>query len=223
MPDGKGLVFRRRLSGQPAERVRDHGDGGAGTAPRAPLVRGVYARYAPSGHLLVVTSDGKLLAMPFDPKKRALDGPAVAVMDGLLRTGPFEVNFARVRQRGRWSIPSGGSAAANDRLVGEPRRHRRTPVDSTWNPQGNIGTLALSPDGKSLARHACSGARRRTSGSSSFPTGPFSRITFGDTVHFRPAWTADGRSIVYINDLGSGRRPAHDDAGRRHRGARACC
>ena len=35
MPDGKGLVFRRRLAGQPAERLRDHGDGGAERARRA--------------------------------------------------------------------------------------------------------------------------------------------------------------------------------------------
>ena len=33
------------------------------------LVRGVYALYAPTGHLLVVTADGKLVATPFDPKK----------------------------------------------------------------------------------------------------------------------------------------------------------
>ena len=57
-------------------------------------MRGVYAHYAASGHLLVVTGDGKLLAVPFDPVKRAVTGPAVAVMDGMLRTGPFEVNFA---------------------------------------------------------------------------------------------------------------------------------
>ena len=31
--------------------------------------------------------------MPFDPKKREVTGPSVAVMDGLLRSGPFEVNF----------------------------------------------------------------------------------------------------------------------------------
>ena len=39
------------------------------------LIRGVYARYSATGHLLVVTGDGKLLAMPFDPKKRAVTGP----------------------------------------------------------------------------------------------------------------------------------------------------
>ena len=30
------------------------------------LMRGVYARYSPSGHLPVVTADGKLVAAPFD-------------------------------------------------------------------------------------------------------------------------------------------------------------
>ena len=42
------------------------------------------------------------------------------------------------------------------------------------------------------------------SGSSSSPPGPFSRITFGDSPHFRPAWAADGRSLIYITDAGTG-------------------
>ena len=33
------------------------------------LMRGVYARYSPTGHLLVVTADGKLVAAPFDLKQ----------------------------------------------------------------------------------------------------------------------------------------------------------
>ena len=36
------------------------------------------------------------------------------------------------------------------------------------------------------------------------PVGPFSRITFGDTVHFRPSWAADGKSVIYMSDIGSG-------------------
>jgi hypothetical protein len=40
-------------------------------------------RQRSSGHLLVVTADGKLLAAPFDPDKLAVTGPAVGILEGL--------------------------------------------------------------------------------------------------------------------------------------------
>ena len=32
------------------------------------------------------------------------------------------------------------------------------------------------------------------------PTGPVSRLTFGDTANLRPTWSADGRSLVYLGN-----------------------
>ncbi len=200
MPDGKGLVFRRRMAGQPANDFEIMEMAVPNGTPR-PLMRGVYAHYAASGHLLVVTGDGKLLAVPFDPVKRALTGPAVAVMDGMLRTGPFEVNFG-VSANGTLVHTLGGTAALN-RAWWVTRAGVATPMDSTWDPQGNIGALALAPDGRSIAVTVGRGASSDI-WVKQLPTGPFSRITFGDTVHFRPSWTADGRSLVYMNDMGSG-------------------
>ena len=168
--------------------------------PRS-LMRGVYAHYSPSGHLLVVSGDGKLFAVPFDPRKRALTGPAVAVMDGLLRSGPFEVNFG-VSDNGTLVYTAGGNAAVNSAWWVN-RGGTSAPVDSTWDPQGNIGALELSPDGKSLAVTVARGAAADI-WVKQLPTGPFSRITFGDTLHFRPTWTADGKSLIYMNDMGSG-------------------
>jgi serine/threonine-protein kinase len=200
MPDGKGLIFRHRVAGQSANDFQIMEMSLPNGAPH-PLMRGVYAHYAASGHLLVVTGDGKLLAAPFDPVKRALTGPAVAVMDGLLRTGPFEVNFA-VSTNGTLAYTSGGSAALNSAWW-VARDGSATPMDSTWDPQGNVGTLALAPDGKMLAVTVARGAASDI-WVKQLPTGPFSRITFGDTVHFRPTWTPDGKSLLYMNDEGSG-------------------
>jgi Tol biopolymer transport system component len=139
--------------------------------------------------------------MPFDPKKREVTGPSVAVMDGLLRSGPFEVNFA-VSANGTLAYSSGGTAAATSAWwVG--RDGVAAPVDTTWKPDGNIGTVALAPDGRSLAVMLVRGVAADI-WVKQLPSGPFSRVTFGDTVHMRAAWTGDGRSLVYINDLGSG-------------------
>jgi Tol biopolymer transport system component len=128
-------------------------------------------------------------------------GPSVAVMDGLLRSGPFEVNFA-VSANGTLAYSSGGSAAATTAWwVG--RDGAAAPMDTTWKPDGNVGTVALAPDGRSLAVTLIRGVTSDI-WVKQLPSGPFSRVTFGDTVHMRAAWTGDGRSLVYINDLGSG-------------------
>jgi serine/threonine-protein kinase len=161
----------------------------------------VYAHYAASGHLLVVTSDGKLLAVPFDPKKMELKGAPVAVMDGMLRSGPFEVNVA-VSTSGTLVYTSGGSSGTNAAWwVG--RDGVGAQIDTTWKVQGGISSVSLSPDGKALAVTLLRGASQDV-WVKQLPTGPFSRITFGDTAHFRGMWTGDGRSIVYIDDVGSG-------------------
>ncbi|HEU5040220.1 MAG TPA: hypothetical protein VFT84_05350, partial [Gemmatimonadales bacterium] len=78
-----------------------------------------------------------------------------------------------------------------------------------WDPQGVIETARLSPDGKSLAV-GLSREGRRDIWVKQLPDGPFSRITFGDTSSVRPAWSADGRDVLYVVDRsGSGVGPAY--------------
>jgi hypothetical protein len=163
MPDGKGLIFRRRLAGQSANEFDIMAMSIPGGTPR-PLLHGVYAHYAGAGPLLVVTGDGKLLAVPFDPKKMVLMGAPVAVMDGLLRNGPFEVNLA-VSPTGTLVYTAGGSAGTNSAWWVN-RDGSSTPVDTTWRIQGSLTSISLSPDGKSLAVTVLRGAAQ-TSGSSS--------------------------------------------------------
>jgi Tol biopolymer transport system component/tRNA A-37 threonylcarbamoyl transferase component Bud32 len=199
LPDGKGLIFRVRRAGQPSTEFDIFGM----KLPRGeakPLIRGIYARYSPSGHLLVVTADGKLLAVPFDPDKMALTGAAVAILEGL-RSGPFELNMA-VAANGTFVYATGGSSAST-RAVWVNRDGTATPVDPSWDPQGTLNSLALSTDGKTLAVGV---GRVGTEDVwvKQLPAGPFSRITFGDTPHFRPSWSADGRSLIYITDAGTG-------------------
>ncbi|HYL30670.1 MAG TPA: hypothetical protein VEU27_12175, partial [Gemmatimonadales bacterium] len=199
LPGGKGLIFRLRRAGQsPSEfdimgMKLPHGEA-------KPLIRGIFARYAASGHLLVVTADGKLLAVPFDPDKVALTGSPVAIMEGL-RSGPFEVNLA-LSATGTLVYASGGSSGLT-RAFWVTRDGIASPVDSTWDPQGTINSVAVSPDGKTLAVGLLRGAAQDV-WVKQLPAGPFSRITFGDSAHFRASWSADGRSLLYITDRGTG-------------------
>ena len=193
LPGAKGLVFRLRHAGQaPADydiMAMKLPGGEAHT-----LMHGLYARYAAPGQLLVVTGDGKLLAVPFDPDKLAFTGPPVAMLEGM-RTGGFESNLATSAE-GTMVYVSGGSAGL-ERAFWVGRDGAVSPVDSTWDPQAILNSVSLSPDGKQLAVGLVRGAAEDI-WVKQLPVGTFSRVTFGDSIHNRVSWTADGRSVLYL-------------------------
>ncbi len=104
LPKSKGLVFRIRRVGQ-AEADFEI------VAMKLPkgephvLMRGVYARYSPTGHLLVVTSEGKLLAVPFDPDKLTLTGRRWRCWRGSGWRAADSPPTWDSRGTARWSIP----------------------------------------------------------------------------------------------------------------------
>ena len=199
LPGASGLLFRLRRTGQAPEDFDIIGmklpDGEARV-----LTRGVYARYAASGHLLVVTADGKLLAIPFDAEELALTGPPIALVEGIaVGNGGFGVDMA-LSPSGTLAYTTGG-AVASRRAVWVTRDGIASPVDPGWEPQGTINSIALSPDAKALAVGLVREGKEDV-WVKQLPAGPFSRITFGDTSHVRPTWSADGRSILYLADQG---------------------
>src|SRR4029079_351684 len=113
LPGARGLLFPLRHVGQgPADfeimtMPLPHG-------PARSLVRGVYATYSPSGHLLVVTSDGKLIGIPFDPQKLELTGAPIALLEGIgVRNGGFNIDLS-LAGNGTLAYTTGGT-------LGSPR------------------------------------------------------------------------------------------------------
>ncbi|HEY9441947.1 MAG TPA: hypothetical protein VIQ25_01785, partial [Gemmatimonadales bacterium] len=193
LPGAKAVIFRLRHAGQaPADYDIMAMKLPGGEAH--PLMHGLYARYAAPGQLLVVTGDGKLLAVPFDPDKLAFTGPPVAMLEGM-RTGGFESNLATSAE-GTLVYVSGGSAGL-ERAFWVGRDGAATPVDSAWDPQGILNSVSLSPDGKALAVGLVRGAAEDI-WVKQLPAGTFSRVTFGDSIHNRVSWAADGRSVLYL-------------------------
>jgi serine/threonine-protein kinase len=206
LPGATGALFRVRHVGQgPADFEIM-----ATRLPRGPakhLVRGVYAAYA-GGYLLVVTADGKLIGIPFDPKKLETTGAPIALLEGVgVRNNGFNIDLS-IARNGTVAYTTGGTQATR-RAAWVSREGLVTPVDSTWDPQGIIGSAALSPDGKAIAV-ALTREGRRDVWVKRLPAGPFSRLTFNDTASGRPAWSADGKDVYYIADRsGSGVGPVY--------------
>jgi Tol biopolymer transport system component len=199
LPGAKGLLFRRRREGQgPADF-----DIMAMSLPNGEahsLIRGIYARYAATGHLVVVTSDGKLLVVPFDADKLALTGPPMALYEGL-ESNAFLAAVA-LSATGTLVYPTASQASARE-VVWVSREGLPSSVDSAWKLEGTVNSLGLSPNGKAIA------IELNRNGKSDIwvkqlPNGPFSRITFGDTNYFRPSWTPDGNHVLYLGDRGDG-------------------
>jgi eukaryotic-like serine/threonine-protein kinase len=205
---GGGLLFRLRYAGKGQGEFQIGAIPGPNGPPKL-LTRGVFARYAPTGHLLVVTAEGKLIAIPFDAAKLALTGPPIALLEGVgVRAGGFSVDLA-LAPSGTLVYTTGGAIGAR-RVVSVTREGGASLVDPSWDPQGTIDGIALSPDEKTLAV-ALSRNGKSDIWVKALPTGPFSRITFSDTGSGRPVWAPDGRSLLYVADrTGSGVGPVYE-------------
>jgi serine/threonine-protein kinase len=205
---GGGLLFRLRYGGKGQNEFQIAAMKVPNGSPKV-LTRGVFARYAPTGHLLVVTAEGKLIAIPFNAAKLELTGPPIALLEGVgVRAGGFSVDLD-LSESGTLVYTTGGAIGAR-RVVWVTREGGASPVDPSWDPQGTINAIALSPDEKTLAV-ALSRNGKSDIWVKALPTGPFSRITFSDTGSTRPVWAPDGRSLLYLSDrTGSSVGPVYE-------------
>ena len=213
MPDGKGLVFRRRLAGQPANDFEIMEMAIPNGTPRPLIRRGLRPLCrlgSPAG------GDGRRKA-PGGPVRPGQARADRSGRGGHGRHASHRTVRGQLRacpHNGTLVYTAGGTAAVNSAWWVN-RDGTAAPMDSTWDPQGNIGALALAPDGKSIAVTVARGAASDI-WVKQLPRGPFSRITFGDTVHFRPTWAADGQVADLHERHGLRRGPAVDEPGRRH-------
>jgi serine/threonine-protein kinase len=193
LPGARSLLFRVRRIGQtPAEY-----EIAAMRLPRGGLERltqGMYARYASSGHLLVVTAEGGLLAIPFDPGKLELTGAPVALMEGVgVRASGLNVDLA-LSAAGTLVYTTGSKLSRRPYWV--TRDGVVEAIDTSWNPQALIQNIALSPDGKALAVELLQAGKSQI-WVKQLPTGPFSRVTFDDSSTGCPAWSPDGQEVLF--------------------------
>jgi serine/threonine protein kinase/Tol biopolymer transport system component len=149
------------------------------------------------GYLLFVrgatagpTSDGTLMAQPFDPSHNQLAGDAIPIAENVTPTG-FSASQTGVLIHSRNSAASGSSQTGTVGVL--------TWLDRTGKVLSTVGELkgyslniTLSPDGKRVA----------TSHNSDlwvfeFERGVDTRLTFEPGPEISPAWRGDGSRIGY--------------------------
>lgn len=157
------------------------------------LVRGISPRYAASGHLLYVRADGTLMAVAFDQDKLRLAGEPVALAEGLgMVRGVYDL---AVSASGTFVYTAAPSRAAARELVWVDRDANATPIDSGW--RAGFTSVALSPDGKGLAVGIQDDGNNHV-WIKRLDRAP-AKLTLEGDFHDRPAWTADGRAVVFVS------------------------
>jgi eukaryotic-like serine/threonine-protein kinase len=157
------------------------------------IARGVAARYAPTGHLLVAQENGALQAARFDAKKGRLRGTLTTVVEGLSVWQAVAPPFA-ISDDGTLAYQP---AAPQGQVVRIARDGAEEPVDADW--KGEFNSPSLSLDGSRLAISLLRGGRTelwvRT-----VATGAMTRLSTGGTQNYRSSWSPDGREVIFTSD-----------------------
>lgn len=198
LPNGKGVLFIAHYSGRTrsgsAVAVAETKSG----RHRAILPGGTLARYSRSGHILYVTADGTLMAVPFDQNSLKISGEAVAIVDRLRVGSGSDVTLS---DNGTLVYATGGQQSGRE-LVWVTRDGTVERVDSTW--VGNFWDSAISPDGKRVA--VVDGtATRGDIWIKQLDRGPSLKLTVDGIYNEDPAWSPDGRSVTFSSDAGGKR------------------
>jgi serine/threonine-protein kinase len=169
-----------------------------GTGERKRVTTGSNPRYLPSGYLLFGTSDGALMAAPFDARRTELTRTAVPVLQGVARA-PIDGNVVyTVSRNGTLLYLRGGSP--HYEFVRVSRTGVVTPAAPgyAFEIPANGYSLRLSLDGTRVVFN------RQVDGNGdvwikTLSDGPEERITFDEAVDYRPLWAPDGETVTYFS------------------------
>jgi eukaryotic-like serine/threonine-protein kinase len=194
LPGGRGVLF---VVSRRGSRASDVAVFAAPGEPHRVLVRGVAGRYARSGHLVYLTADGSLMAVPFDLGRLEVTGDAVALASGV-GLKAFGASDLALGDDGTLAYVSGSQVSDPSEIVWVTPGGDVEPVDPGW--VGDFRTLAISPDGRRLAVSIIQGGEQQI-WVKDLPRGPLTKLTFDGNLNYRPFWTPDGRDITFTSSV----------------------
>jgi serine/threonine-protein kinase len=190
LPDGQSVLFTLGLTATWNEaQIVVHS---LATGDRKVLVDGgTDGRYIPTGHLIYVREE-TALALPFDLGSMEVEGDPVPVVEGVSQsngsTGAAQFTFSDLGSLAY--VPS--STASTNVLVWVDRKGTEAPLAA---PPRTYDQPRLSPDGSLLALEIDGDIWIYT-----LLRGTTTRVTFDGGS--RPAWTPDGKQIVFTHSTG---------------------
>ena len=189
LPSGKAAIFTilRSRREQDDIAVVDLGSGKITV-----LMRGNYARYSPTGHIVYADAAGGLFAIVFDESSRATRGTPIPLVTGVGR-GEDGVAHFTLSESGTLLYASGDVSGGEQELLWVDRTGRATVVDSTL--RGAFEEVALAPDGRRAA-FSMRDLAAYNIWIKDLPSGPTQKLTLeGD--NYSPFWSADGRTVYF--------------------------
>ncbi len=198
LPNGKGLIFTV-FYGAKGRTGTAIAVGDLASRKHTILVPGIHARYSVSGHLVYVTENATLMAVPFDGASTKVIGEPFAIAEGLRRAG-LGTGDVEISRAGTLMYSVGGSAEVSE-LVWVARDGKATPVDSSWRISFAFPTL--SPDGRRLAITVFAGLESDI-WVKQLDKGPSQKLTFEGMNSQYPTWTPDGKSVTYFSNVRNG-------------------
>ena len=171
------------------------------TGVRKVLIRGgSHAHYVPSGHL-VYAAAGTLRAVAFDPARLETRGTPVPIVDQIVTTGAGGAD-AVVAGDGTLAYVSGGRGAVEPQrtLVWVSRQGQETPIAA---PPRAYVYPRIAPDGASIAVYSQDQELDIWRWDVARTT--LTRLTLGGANDIYPAWTADGRRLIFSSERAGAR------------------
>jgi len=200
LPNGRGvlMVIDRGGPGVNVSTANDVAVLDLATKKHKVLVRGVYAKYAASGHIVYVTSGGVLMAVPFDQDRMVLTGTPVALQDGIrIRRGGGGVDMTLSASGTLWY--GFGASFNNLEVAWATRAGVTTVIDPAMS--GDYEAISLSPDGTRLAMGIVDATGEQIWVKNvSAPGGTISKLTF-EGINTAPRWHPDGKQILYASQF----------------------
>jgi serine/threonine protein kinase/Tol biopolymer transport system component len=192
LPDGKEVLFAvgTSISNWTNAQVAVQS---VGADKRRNLIQGgMQPRYAPSGHL-IYAQGGKLMAVPFDPRRLEVTGTALPVVDGVLQSPYYGIAQYSISATGSLVYVPAALQATRRALVWVNRNGAERPLAA---PPRSYRNPALSPDGRRIAVDITDSEDQIWLYDLSRET--LTPITFGGN-DATPVWTPDGKRIALLS------------------------